>query len=108
MTKDDLNKMSELKQTLIAQLITMTQIAQLTRETLPLAGLLHAVTGAALLNQEKELMEELMPTMERLAKEATDLLSDILKDKEFMKGKGTEAEDKPTSDDFFEKNEIIH
>lgn len=108
MTKEELNGMSEIKRGIIAQLMMLTQIAQLTHETLPLAALLHGVIGAALLNKEAELGIEVMPFMLRTKEEAEALLKEITEEKESGVPTVTPASENVESDDFFDKNEIIH
>lgn len=108
MTKEELNGMSEIKRGIIAQLMMLAQIAQLTHETLPLAALLHGVTGAALLNKEAELGAEVTPFMLRTKEEAEALLKEITEEKESGVPTVTPTSEHVESDDFFDKNEIIH
>jgi hypothetical protein len=102
-TPEQLNKMSLVKQTVVSQLLTLTQVAQMSPDSFALAALIHAVVGVALLDKEEVLLTEIRPLMETITKEALELL------KEVTVRRAEEAGETPaTEENFFDKNEIIH
>ena len=99
MDKEEFKKMSPVKNAVIAQLMLMSQVTQISPDTLALSALIHAVTGAALLNKEAELALLVMPHIEAMKAEAEALLADIQNEK------GEKQSDPDL--DFFDKSEII-
>jgi len=104
MNKDELQAMSPIKQAVISQLMIMSQVTQISPDTLALSTLIHAVTGAALLNKEAELALLVMPHIEKMKVEAEALLAEIQGEKAKTEKSEVVDEDK----EFFDKSEIIH
>lgn len=101
MNKDELQAMSPIKQAVISQLMIMSQVTQISPDTLALSTLIHVVMGAALLNKEAELALLVMPHIEAMKTEAEALLAEI----QAEKGEGKKSD---PDLDFFDKSEIIH
>lgn len=111
MKPEELIQMSLIKQTILAQLQTLVQLAQMSPDSLGLAALLHAVSGVALIGKEEMMCETIRPMMKEIIEEAVSLLKEVMENpvvKEAVESARASAP-APTEDaNFFDDNEIIH